>query len=41
MQPSMQMQIRYRLNAADGTKLSQTIENTINVVGGGAKLADR
>ena len=33
MQPSMQMQIRYTIHAADGAEISQVIENTIRVVG--------
>ena len=33
MQPSMQMEITYRIKAADGTELSQTIHNTIHKVG--------
>ncbi|MBI2947126.1 MAG: cytochrome C oxidase Cbb3 [Verrucomicrobia bacterium] len=34
MQPSMQMQIKYAINTADGTEISQVIENTIHVLGG-------
>jgi hypothetical protein len=34
MQPSMQMEIKYRLNAVDGTELSQVIDNTIHVLDG-------
>jgi hypothetical protein len=33
MQPCMQMEIKYNLRAADGSKLSQLIENTIHTVG--------
>lgn len=35
VKPVMQMEIRFRVTAADGTKLNQTIYNTINKVPGG------
>lgn len=38
MQPSMQMQIRYTINAADGKEISQVIENTIHKVGEAIRL---
>ena len=33
LKPVMQMKIKYKLNAADGTRISQEIVNTINAVG--------
>ena len=39
IQPVMQMQIRYRIDAADGTMLNQTIYNTIHVLGPDRDLA--
>ena len=33
MQPAMQMELRYRIQAADGTPLAHTIEHTIHKVG--------
>ena len=41
MQPSMQMEIKYNIKAADGTPMSQWIENTIHVVGENEPLANR
>ena len=38
MQPSMQMQIRFNINAADGTEISQVIENTVHAVGSDSSL---
>ena len=35
MQPSDMMEIVYRIKAADGTELSQRIQNTIHQLGGG------
>jgi len=39
MQPSMQMRIKYSITAADGTEISQVIENTIHADGAGSPLA--
>lgn len=38
MQPCMQMEIRYNVNAADGTELEHVIQNTIHVVGENREL---
>ena len=41
MKPCMQMRIRYRLQAADGARLSQEIYNTIHALGDDAPYRER
>ena len=38
MQPAMQMELKYRIQAADGTPLAHTIEHTIHQVGDAVAL---
>jgi len=39
MKPTMQMQIEYRIDAADGTTLSHRIQNTIHAIGNNGPFA--
>jgi hypothetical protein len=39
MQSSMQMEIRYRIEAADGSQMDQTVQNTIHKVGDSVDVA--
>ncbi|MCH8965020.1 MAG: hypothetical protein IIB58_08680, partial [Planctomycetes bacterium] len=41
MKPCMQMRIRYRLQAADGARLSHEIYNTIHALGDDAPYRER
>ena len=39
MKPTMQMQIRYKIDAADGAYLSHRIQNTIHAIGNNGPFA--